>query len=447
MTDSLKTSAIRHPANSPFVIRRAWVVEVLTIVEKDMEEQRNLERIQRGEEEKRPKLNGNVDTGAEVLSVLEYHHNNKLANRITYELIQKAMAKYDNKLLDMGDWMPYSHSYWMEILTGRGVVNIKNGLMLLEKIGFISSNVPPAIRKFYSENYSWYRLNADAVNEYIDTKYGSLARVDYKQGIVKPEIKAEVKSKTVSNTPKVKPVEKKVNPPEPIVVQKQPKDVANQYIDTVCEFHRHIHNKRSDYLYDGERKKMVRDRFADKRTIGQMAQAIIGLKLNPYFQGENEQKQVWNNIEYAFETNRKFEKHFYFAEEKGVTEEIAKREMNIFLSGGVSQYANKIEKEKPKEVKKVAVEISDAMKIRYRDFANNVSAFFGSNMSVAAILAQCREDYLSKLKEGIDNPEYLAQCLKRACERFNTNGLSDKEINLIQTFSNTFCKLQKLNRR
>ena len=96
----MKTSCIRHPENNYFIIRRDWQLKALEI------------------EKKGPKRGNSVECAAEILSVLEFHFNNRHANKKLREFVERAIASADKKLPPLSDWMPYSYSYLGDLLLG-----------------------------------------------------------------------------------------------------------------------------------------------------------------------------------------------------------------------------------------------------------------------------------------------------------------------------------------
>lgn len=426
----MRTSVIRHPENHALVIRREWAVDALTVI-------------------KEGKKTDAGDAAAEILSLFEFHYNNRMANRILRDIIQRALAKQKGHAAHLGDWMPYSNAYLREcLLGGRGQNVIISALELLEQKGFIDSNVPNDIKEFYGKHISWYLLKIEEINKYIAATYpfswqSSSSSENANGG---GGGNGQNGNNILQETPE----------------QKQ--RIRDKTIDTICLFHRHIHNKSTKYIYDKKRKGKVNERLNEGRSLAQCAQAIIGNVLSDYHQARHEKNKIkiYDDIELIFSDAKRFEAHLGYAERKAVTDEIALRELEIFIQGGNSQFSKfqptKLITQNAKESASPAIKeaasqgafdsVNPETVKRYRTFARTVAPFFISNLPNNDILETVKLDNdLSEKGKNLIDYAFLASAIIEAAKVFRPEGLSIQIEANIRSFAETFSKLQSLNMR
>jgi uncharacterized phage protein (TIGR02220 family) len=70
---------------------------------------------------------------------------------------------------------------------------------------------------------------------------------------------------------------------------------------------------------DGKREKAIKARLKDGYTVGQLCKAIDGCKIDPFSQGQNERKTVYDDIELICRTAAKVD-HFILIEKNGVND-------------------------------------------------------------------------------------------------------------------------------
>lgn len=411
----LSTSCIRHPSNSPFIIRRQYQVDACEIAESDDRD-------------------STAETCAELLGIFEYHTNNSSANKVLNGLINNARKKHGKALKDNLNWLPYSYSYFRELLFySRGQHQIINALNRLEEKGFLSSKVPNEISAFYSQNMKWYRLNVEGLNELADRVQGG----EIFEGDVR-----EVPAQSV-------PAKKGKN-----------QEIEN-LVGQICEFHRHIHGKPPTYVYDIKRKKMVRVIYkqrkaiiGDERALAQCLMAIIANRLDDFYQGNHPKNdrlnggKTFDSIEYPFREASAFERHLDIADSKAVTEEIALGEFRAFLKGDTSRYAKKaVNLAQKTQSDEIAVDQKEtkAILLIYGTFARLVVQFFIEGKGANEILDACAmDDELDSFGKGLTDGEVLEAQILRAAKMF-TEDLSERVKAEIKTFAFEYADNQQLN--
>src|SRR5688572_6872224 len=111
----LMTSCIRHPSNSPFIIRRQYQVEFC--VEESDDGRASV-----------------AETCAELLGIFEFHTNNPYKNKILINLVESAKRKHGRTTKDHQNWLPYSYAYLRELLFySRGKRQILEAVRRLEQ--------------------------------------------------------------------------------------------------------------------------------------------------------------------------------------------------------------------------------------------------------------------------------------------------------------------------
>lgn len=422
----MKTSAIRHPEGSYFIIRRDWTLKACEI------------------EQKGPKRGNAVECAAEIMAVLEFHFNNRHANRIYKELVDKALAKRHNPLTELGDWLPYSNDYFRELLLrGRSQNVVIQALEILESKGFITTNVPEDILNHYSRNFTWYKLEVDKINEWIDNNVPKTWIDGWKK-----------KRGKISRNP----VELEARKAEDAA---EPKETVTKTVNTIFEFYKHIHGKNSNFVFDQDRRNRITARIKEGRTIEQCAQAVIGNLFSDWHQarhpknmlgvqGEQGIGKVYDDIDHIFgdaKSTKRFENHIGYAEDARVTEEIAFRELQAFLEGKPSRYA----KQRVKTPQNGQDEPESASKPlpnnhkQYREFAIAVAPFFTTNVPAVEIVeyAQTQESMI-RAGAGLVDAEYLTEAITKATRTFRESLTPEMEKELAD-FVKTFCQIQQLN--
>lgn len=439
----MKTSALRHPEHSYFIRRHDWQIKALS----DSSHKGSTRRTDI------------PHCAAELLSVLEFHYNNRFANRIFKQLVQAANLERKTALLDSGDWMPYSTAYLTELLLGaRGSHVIGESLKALEEIGFISSDVPDDIPEFYSKNMSWYRLNVDFINDWIDTNIKKTWIENYKKPGHTPE--SIFGGREPDKRDPIEPIV--LSPPADPNAEPDTKDlvtVASQ-VSAICQFYKFIHGKTKSYVFDDTRKGKVAKQLKAKRTIAQCAQAVIGNRLSDWHQAQHKDNHIdfggviYDDIgKHIFHNADKFERMVAVAVKNGVTEEIALRHFQAVLDGKGSAYAKKQPKTSdntPHRDETIILhkpKVSDQMSQRYRDFSHAMASFFASGVTNDNIMELCREhDELKNAGDGLTDPEMLIENIMRTVGMFRPNGIEAELQQQISNFSKAFCRLQGINK-
>lgn len=406
----MKTSAIRHPEGNYLIIRRDWQLRALEI------------------EQKGPKRGNSVECAAEIMSVLEFHYNNRHANRKLREFVERAIASADKKLPPLGDWMPYSYNYLEELLLrGRSQNVVIQALAILVSKGFISQDVPGDIREAYGASITWIRLEVDAINAWIE---GNM-----------PKSWVEV-AKADRSTPGKAPKMSKA-------------EQVSKSVEILGNFYRHIHGKNASFVLDDSRKKKMRLRLGEGRTLGQCAQAIIGNTLSDFHQARHKENfkedggKVYDDIgDHIFGSAKKFEAHVGYAEDRGVTEEKAYEALQAFLTGEPSRYAKKGVKpaqSEQKQQEQTPVGEPENAK-RYREFAFQIAAFFTTDVPAPEILEMCQtQSGLVSAGKGLTDVRYLRACIQGATRTFRPEGLSEQMADALDQFAVSFCTLQSVN--
>lgn len=425
----MKTGCIRHPENAYLIIRREWQIRMLN----------------EGREKRGPKKDNYAECGAELMSVFEFHFNNRMANRMLRSQLEayrrRHPAKADHPL---GDWMPYSENYLRELLLGsRSGDVVDASLDLLESKGVISRKVPADIKQFYTGNCTWVRFLPAVVNAWIDAncvktwdrhwnaQYKAEKEAERNAGII--DIQAKDKIKEIED------------------IKKQ-----SDLTHSVCAFHQHIHAKTKATIYDQTRKGKVtkiieamrKKGIEEQEVIGRCALAIIGNRVSEFHQGtdkNNSSGKVYDDIKLIFRDTEKFDNHIGYAEAKNITWKMAYNEFEGFLKDIPSRYAKKPKKvagEASEREQKAIKALSPEVQRTYREFARSIGSFFGSNVENEVILDFCETNQsLAKFK-GLDNAPALVESLITAVKVFNQNP-PDEMIKRIEAFAETYCEKQK----
>jgi hypothetical protein len=419
----MKSSAIRHPEGSYFIRRHDWQVKACEL----------------------PKGKRRTDIphcAAEILSVMEFHFNNKLANRILFEIINRGYQRGHRGMQQIGDWMPYPNTYLQEcLLGGRGNDVIADALALLVKRGFVTDNVPEDIQATYPLNCGWYKLEVDFINKWIDDNIPKSWISEWQPTKRKRRSRQQAEAEPIDDV-------STGSDPEAV------KDPLEQQINWLCKFHSHIHGKTASYIYDKSRRGPLKTILKAKRDVPGLnlaAQAIIGCVVSDYHQArhENNKDKVYDDMELIFRNEIQFAKMRGYAEAKGITSDKAIIELQSFLAGGVSQYAKKVAKEAQtasngqQSAFQPKVEPQNAP--RYRAFARQIAGFFISECSRAEILEFCKtRTDLGDAGVGIVDEDYLAACIQEGCRVFRSV-IPETVEETIKGFSATFTQIQRIN--
>lgn len=425
----MRTSCIRHPEHGIFVRRYKWQIDALAE-----------SGIGNGRRTEIPHC------AAELLSIFEYHYNNRTANRILRQLVEYANAKTQGPLRDIGDWMPYSMAYLEELLLGgRGTHVLTAAIEELVKIGFVSNNVPEDVTSFYSKNMKWYRLNVDFINTWIDENVEKSWKTssDDKPDAIGIFGRRPDDITPAKTGPKGGAKQGKAETSAPAAV---PVEIKN-----LGEFYCHIHAKTKAFVFDANRSNKVKARMKEPgRTIGMGAQAIIGCRLSEYHQGQNDNQEIYDDIELIFRNAKNFEAMILRAAKKGVTEEIALSHLTAFLDGQPSSYAKPGRKgaqtaSKREEPTSDEPAMTDSEARRYREFARSIASFFMSGVTNSNIMDLIREHAeLSNAGKGLTHQATLINSLFDAAKTFAPNGI-DADIQIqIRAFGTAFSKLQSI---
>ncbi len=422
----MKSALIRHPENDPIMIRRGWQVQAINAL---------------------PELNG-VRTyvpqvGAELLTIFEHFHTNRLDNRILRREFERMIRKRPNSVYPVGDWIPYTAPYLMELLLGGHARKlIAEAIQILERLGFISTQVPGDIPKLFSIPYTWIRLDVDAINIWIDAHVEKSWVYDW----IPPEPEwVDVQNPETGIT---------VSEPEPFndtpVTKAQ---MRGMQVNSILKFHQHIMGKQDNYIYKGKRKSCVENRIKEGRTLGQCAQMIIGCRLSPWHNGTdpgNVKKTVYDDPTVIFRDVVKADMFIGHAEEGGVTEGKALIELETFLKGGTSRYAKRPPKPLPiasNGQMEYVPQLTEEERKRYRDFARAMGAFFVTNEPVSRLIEFTKTNAsMQKFnKARITDLIALEKALIDAVKVFRPNGVSESIQQNIEKFAKVYVQIQQAN--
>lgn len=430
----MRTGSIRQPENQILVIRRQWQMEMLT------------EGVQ-----KNRRKTDTCDCAAEMMSIFEYHHDNRWAHRILRVQIAKQLHHTSKKIHPTGDWLPYTREYLRELmLRSRNYTAIDHGLHHLVTRNVIDMNVPKDLLELYNNHRGvWVKLNIDLINRWIDE---------------------HCKKSWVAGWVEGAPMYVEPSPLE-IENASEEKQIHAQaaMINSLCGFHKHIHGKSDAYLYDIKRKNVLWARILERRNVYESgrgkirtftdddiiavcAQAIIGNTLSDYHQNRdprNERDKIYDNIDLIFRDNSHMEAHMQYALAKNVTSIMAMREFQTFLQGGTSRYAKGVKKDASGASvgqTETFYDLKPELRQRYREFARGLASFFMTDTPVKEIIEFSRSNNsLSKVGEGLVDPDALATGLHLAIKVFTPTGATNEMLENIRKFSVSFCKLQKVN--
>lgn len=408
------------------------------------------------------------EPAAELIAVFLFHYDNRTANRILVELIEKAIVKHKKYLRELGDWLPYSNAYMRELLLHtHGQNQIVRAIEVLAEIKFISIDVPKDIQEFYSRSHSWYKLEIETIRAWINDVWLPSLEKPQVYAPQRAEIQSEIAR--VTNTPppfaEKAPEEKPAAKPE-----NKTTETLTKQVNALCNFHRHIHGKNASYVYDAERKSRVRARIQAMRsagigepaTIAMCAQAIIGNVVSDFHQARHHKNmlgvanesgvkgKIFDDIgEYIFKTSNKFELMIEHAENGGVSQEIALAEFQGFVSGKPSRYAKNAKKDalKPVDAPKQPTNDFDAETIkRYKNFARELAPFFFTRVPNKEISEMCEtNNALEKFGKGLTNAEFLTEQFFEAGKVFGSGIVAQAIKDAMTEFAKTFCEMQELN--
>lgn len=375
----MKTSAFAIPPNSIFIRQFDWQMKALDNA-----------------------------PAATVMSIMMYHYDNRMANKLLSDLIDNAV-RHQRPFIPLGDWMPYSVSYLEKLMLGTAsAVTIRKALKILVSKGFVFDNVPEHITELYSRNMNWYRISVEAVNGWIEQNCNRNAV-------------------TV-------PVEK---PPA-----SQKFDIE---IKTVFEFYRHIHDKKASYILDDKRRALIRGQLKAGRTVGQMGQAIIGNLCSDFHQGRHPDNmvgqtnskgvagKVFDDLDNILRDAKRFEMHIGYAEEKGVTEETALAEVEQFLLGNGSKWAKKQQTKGPEPVK--LPKLSQLEQGLVNAIADRIYFMF-AEMQIGTILSEC----LNQKIATTPYPKHLAAAIVSKIKLLMPDKLTPGVEQKIKNFTLLYCK-------
>lgn len=426
----MKTSCIRYPEQSIIVVRRDWQMKMLN-------ENRAVN----------PKKRDTIaDCAAEMMSIFEFHYNNRFANRVLRQAIERFKGMHSKLSIPTGDWMPYPITYLRELLlNSRSPSNIMAATELLEKKMIISLNCPTDIQKYYvSNNATWLRFNPDVVNEWIDR---NCKKTWVKGWQADPDPNAVV-----------------IEAPAEIDPKAEAAKMLSLLVENICEYHRHVHAKNKNTVYDPKRQERVRfiieyrrklrgkDKkllFTDDEIIGQCAQAILGNRFSEFHQGGPDGKgKTYDDINLIFRANDKFENQISYAEVKNITVEMALRDFRGFLAGEPSRWsksAKQIDSGASMAKREVFKPLDAKLRERYRDFGRAVAGFFLTNTPVAEVIEFTKTNHsLKKIQDGLADPNILEVAIEDALKVFRPE-IEESTRGIVKEFCKTFCKLQAIN--
>lgn len=398
------------------------------------------------------------EPAAKLINVFLYHYDNRYANRILVELVERAMNKHQKYLRELGDWLPYSIDYMSELLLNtHGLNQIVAARKKLLEIGFISDNVPEEIPAFYSRSHSWYKFEIENIRDWLDNVwYPSRVKAE-----TEPAKEVEVRKVLSTVTGQVP---KSTNGTS----EGETPDTLTKQINALGKFYIHIHDKNVRWEFDSERKSRVRARLkglipkvGESRAISICAQAIIGNVLSDFHQarhpdnmlGQVSEKtgnpgKVFDDIgEYIFKTGTKLDNMVSHAENAGVTEEIALKEFQEFLKGNPSKFAKGTKKEAQRSntAQSNGIQVDSETAKPYRLFAREIVIFFSTNVPTKEIKELVVDNKsLAKMGKGLVDTEILFSSLLDAAKS-NNGSVSDKTQARMREFSAQFCEIQEFN--
>lgn len=427
----MKTGAIRHPERAAIVIRREWQVRMINS-SRDLQDQK--------------KKDGLTDTAAELMSIFEFHYNNRTANRILKQEVDKFLKKNPVKSYPLGDWMPYTSKYLQELLLGgRSNKVVQPAIYLLESQKIISMDVPKDITDRFTQNAQWIKFNVDLVNEWIEDNCEKTWLAGWK------ELDAQRQTEKATSAIITEAVTDKIK--EVTDIKKH-----SQMVDIICAFYKHIHNKTAGTIFDINRKAKVgsivnRLRSAglsDAEILGRCAQAIIGNVVSDYHQGRKPgQPKVYDSIDLIFRKAEQFENHVSYAVADNISEKMAYKEFEAFLHGKTSKYAKGRSTTSP-EASNEQIEgihtLPEQEQKRYREFARAIASFFASNIENKDILEFTKTNRsVLQIASGLTNTEAMFDALMHQIKIYKKEGIPDILSNQVRKFSEIYCKLEMTN--
>jgi len=437
----MKTSCIRHPENSRFVKRHDWQLQALG-------DPADSEVVRRSRD---------PEIAAEIMSIFEFHYNNRWANRMLREVMAKAPAA--NRQVDVGDWMPYSVPYISEMLISVvSAQSVVDALDLLMRKGFVSGDLPPDIRAAYPTRARWYRLEVDAINRWIEANCEKSWTTEWRRKRKSQLPTGRPPGRPAKPAPDIAAGGGEQDPPAPAhpATQQDPTDNEAKYAaaSTLFNYYKNVHGKNGAFVFDSQRRNKVTARINEHRSLASCAQAIVGNLMSDYHQGRHPDNdvrsggKVYDDIELIFRHAKNFENHCRYAEERGVTEEIALEDLQAFVRGAPSRYAKAAPKTPPAATGGQAAmpQQEPPNAINYKTFARAVAAFFTSHLPVADIVEMAKTtENLRSISANLTDAEYLRSQIVEATKPFRPQGPSPEMVDDIWKFSSAFARLQQLS--
>lgn len=420
----MQSTVIRHPENARYIIRYEWAMRMLDF----------------GREINPNRVDTLSECGAELLSVFEYHTHNKWANRLLVKTIDSGIQKKRQRYVhEVGHWLPYSYEYMRELLfyshsqtTMTAVIN------LLTTRSVIETNVPEDIKSNFGHNGIWVLLRTDKINHWLDTHWP--------------------KSWIEGHAEKIQEQELSLSAAEPLV-QKEDNSEAVQLMRAIFAFYKHIHGKTEQFLLDGPRranvrnivKACIRSKMTPELIMGYAAQVIIGYTFSKFHMGDNDGKKLFDDIELFFRSVSHCDRGVGYAEAHNVTQDLAFRHLQAFLSDVPSSYAKRMRKPSQKTAIGSAngagpnlLASPDEQK-RYREFGQAIGMFFGQGVRNSDIIQMIKEnESLAAAAKGLIVESLMVEALFKSARLFHKQGIPGQIDQQIRTFAASFCKLQKI---
>lgn len=429
---------------------------------------------------------GQNQVAAEVLAVFLFHHDNRNGNRILVELVDRAIYKNRHRLITLDTWIPYSWSYLIEcLLNAYARSTIIEATKLLVKIGFVSTDVPDRIKNFYSKSHSWFKVEIPAIRHWIKTVWENDAQ--------KPSIYANNTAdihKAIHTISAGDSVAVPIDSPfkQRIAEKRTVKDaeIAKAKADRAAKaekrrkatevlgkFYRHIHGKSAAFIYDKKRQMLVKRQIVERekvlglrKAVTLCAMAILGNVKSDFHQGRHPDNtlgviggrnstmgRLYDDIgAHIFKDSAQVDKMLSYAENAGITEEIAFEQFKNFVEGKPSPYAKnteKTDKELRKEARTEAHEkyrIEANMRHKYKAFSFAIAGFFkNGDVSNQSIIELYETNAAIKQNgRGLTNADYLTDCLMFD-GKTKFGNVSDAQAKQMKEFAAEFCKLQEKN--
>ena len=236
-----------------------------------------------------------------LLSFLMFFHRHKQTLK-EYAKITNQMLKSQNKppVADETDWQFHTDEqlkkrlfFWKEEAT------IKKAITYLEKLGFIRTDAPEELRKFYKAGRTkFFMIREKPIREFLK--------------------RYDLDDETEETLPAMQPMERKYKPAE------ERRDIAKR----IFRFRFLYHNEEIPSM-DEKRLSKITARLREGKDELSCVQAVIGNKLNAWYAGENQHSKngktvTFHLIRHIFKDSETTEGFIKDAENEGINRDRAR---------------------------------------------------------------------------------------------------------------------------